>query len=1197
MKNQFHNDSDHKDSDHKDSESKNSFKKNQDHFSHLPVLFKDNFITITHKLPGEKEELKKKLKENKKQAKRARAKSGYYRTLLKTSLTHEDAEIKKYAEQIIDSYKKCKDLVKIKIIHSIIANIDMFKEVSGSKGLEMTSEKLLGWIFAIDEKIGNAHISFLNDNENIRFLSLQLTISVNEIIDFREKGIYFTGDFSSTLTKDKREEIEKVISENVSAISVLIAGTINKGTGHYYLSVMPGEIKHEIDRQIDENPQKKEQYYSDPYACIENVIDVLVKQGKKRDVLENSIYTNIQEKEEIKKEFIQGLKKKLTREYEWLSCEYNEPDGCDLFHFIHELFDNEAGYKGEVYGDYNIGLRLKNRLEAKLHLIRTQLYIKVEPVIRKMHPFEVVEARFRLYFEKSGIIPIYFTGSGEFNVSCVKKELEARKAKGYIIKPDNEHGALLKIRLAELLDELYGKRFGTKNIAELNKVILDIIKDRIKRIDIMLVKKGYFECVRYTHDDDYDFFLSDDDCLYMTKYCYDGIFHHNKDKGRGKKSRQLLAAIIAHIIENAHIPDTGSVNQLLLYLNRNFNIAKNIKYNHLRLRKVVSRLLHILVAHDKYVFRTVVRVLGKIGHYDAAEPLAGELKDGDKKVNEYIIPALIYIGGEKAVDALIRRLGDYFYKEEVVILGKIGGEYAEDLLLPKLNHAKAAVRSAAAEILGEIRSTKAIHALIHRLHDSSSIVRTQAAIALGKIGDKKAVQELIKCLFDKNEFVRQGAAEALGNIGDRRAVHFLKDRLNDTDENIRKAVVRALGMLGDENVVNEVVHSLKDKSSSVRTQAVLALAAIGNTKAVNALIKGLNNKNKDIRLLVVRAFSEVKNSKVVDALIQKLYDEDLDICLHAIDALGRTGTATAVDILMKRLDQINTSVPEIVSSSNTMVIRIIKALGDTGNTKAVDALVHGLRTSDANVRIEIAGVLGRIGGMKAIDALIQTVDDRDKYVCIAAINALGRIGHCKATAALIGKLESLDPDVHDSVLSALDKIKHTSYMDSLVHGLSHERRSVRKLSAEALGVIKHPGAVDALMQRLADTDTSVRRAAVLALGKIGDTGTVDALIRLLDDKESSVRGAVIAALGEIGDSRAVPVLIKRLRDEKDYICRAAADALGEIGDTHAIDALVESFDDRDDAVRKAAISAVGNILGLKYELIEYFSGFFLSTVL
>jgi len=271
-----------------------------------------------------------------------------------------------------------------------------------------------------------------------------------------------------------------------------------------------------------------------------------------------------------------------------------------------------------------------------------------------------------------------------------------------------------------------------------------------------------------------------------------------------------------------------------------------------------------------------------------------------------------YLEETRDVDGLVRLLKDQDYlnrKEAVRALMKVGDERAVDALIDALKYKSwhsdyiilSDVRGYSAEALGKIRDERAIEYLIESIQeDTNEEVRLKATWALGEIGSLEATDALIMALGDENGSVRKTAAQALGMIGDLRAVPYLIEAIEDGDWQVRKFAAVALGKMNDERTIPILLEAMDDEDADVRWKAMLALAKFGES-AVKPLIKAFKTENWSVRARIAEVIGKIGGEKALNALIGLLIghtrDKNRHVRAKAAEALGRIGDERALEAL------------------------------------------------------------------------------------------------------------------------------------------------------------------------------------------------------------------------------------------------------------------------------------------------------------
>lgn len=295
-----------------------------------------------------------------------------------------------------------------------------------------------------------------------------------------------------------------------------------------------------------------------------------------------------------------------------------------------------------------------------------------------------------------------------------------------------------------------------------------------------------------------------------------------------------------------------------------------------RKRDNVEKWIAKLKKRDLNIRREAAETLGEIGDPRAVEPLIKALGDA-WYIRWKVEDALVRIGSP-AVEALIR----VFEKEKVLIrcevakvLARIGDRRAVEPLIKALEDENSYIRKVAINALGKIGDTRRLEQLIKAFRDEDWSVRCEVVVVLGEIGDPRAVEPLIRALEDESLFVKWQAAEALVRIGSL-AVDSLIEALEK--ENIpapvRHKVAEVLGRIGEDRAVEPLIKALENENSRVRATAAEALGKIGDFRAAKPLSKVLGDENEHVRIKVLEAAEKISDLCMVESLSIVLWDKN-----------------------------------------------------------------------------------------------------------------------------------------------------------------------------------------------------------------------------------------------------------------------------------------------------------------------------------
>lgn len=263
----------------------------------------------------------------------------------------------------------------------------------------------------------------------------------------------------------------------------------------------------------------------------------------------------------------------------------------------------------------------------------------------------------------------------------------------------------------------------------------------------------------------------------------------------------------------------------------------------------VEPLAEMLETADEVAAVDCVYLLGELQDRRAVPTLARFLEDPREKVRVYVVTALLQIGGDRAVEAVLLRLT----REGKGVSGFIvesllrHGRRNADPLLRNLDSPDARVRAEVAYLLGRLRDPRAADRLIGLLKDSEPKVRRSALFALGELSEtlgeaQDLICEMVEMLGDPVDEVAATAREALVRFGERAVSTLLgKCRCGTTRELL--ASVNALREIGSPKAEPLMIELLEHRDRSVKVAAVAALIVVGTKASVEPLLNALRDES------------------------------------------------------------------------------------------------------------------------------------------------------------------------------------------------------------------------------------------------------------------------------------------------------------------------------------------------------------------
>lgn len=304
-------------------------------------------------------------------------------------------------------------------------------------------------------------------------------------------------------------------------------------------------------------------------------------------------------------------------------------------------------------------------------------------------------------------------------------------------------------------------------------------------------------------------------------------------------------------------------------------------------------------------------------------------------------------------------------------------------------------------------------------------------------------------------------------------LEFLKFLQGGERQNLLR-LARELGIV--ERFVTELRTS---KRRNRRVEAVKALAEFADSASSDALLEALNDPVDEIRWQAAGALAKIGDPRAVRPLLETLQRESEWGANRIGDTLVAFGSTAVPDLARYAL----LSDPAL-SPDTAHLPLIARVLGIIGDIRAEPAMLAGLDSADAELRIRSAAALGTVGSLACVPALIRGLRDPEWEVRAQAAAALGRQMDGRAIQALLDAMRDENWWVRQNSAQALSEIPAGS--EALIRALEDEDRFARDAAIErlmAMGVVRR--AVDAVKDGSAGEQERyvVRKLVVLGRGE------------------------------------------------------------------------------------------------------------------
>ena len=266
---------------------------------------------------------------------------------------------------------------------------------------------------------------------------------------------------------------------------------------------------------------------------------------------------------------------------------------------------------------------------------------------------------------------------------------------------------------------------------------------------------------------------------------------------------------------------------------------------------------------------------------------------------------------------------------------------------------------------------------------------------------------------------------------------------------------------------------------------------------------------------------------------------------------------------------------EELKQNNLLAAFAVECLGAIGRlTEEVEAAVlHGLSSHEAAVRLACADALGRLGSRRATPPLLEALKTEQNYnVRCAYLAALGCIGDREALPALRAKLAQKDEVefVKSSAALALARLGDPAGRAHLIRDLEASEPGLQVIGLMGLAQLNEPFLAGYLSTGLESAYEEVWTTAVYLMPRLGPQAALPVLRTRLDSPSEALRRRAALAMGFLGSDEALPYIERGVRvgglNERAMGCELLAD----LGRTDKISLLIEKLQDPHTSVRQTA---------------------------
>ncbi len=463
-------------------------------------------------------------------------------------------------------------------------------------------------------------------------------------------------------------------------------------------------------------------------------------------------------------------------------------------------------------------------------------------------------------------------------------------------------------------------------------------------------------------------------------------------------------------------------------------------------------------------------------------PYVRTLRTPDLRVRAMLgalIPLVNSVGDHAELCALLRSTDADLRRQAAVLLARLGGKTAFEILSAMVAEVDFAGRGEAMDVLAALGAHRAVDAFA-------------SVLAVGTTDEKhRAIRHLVApgCLGKERDAALAVVARALA----------------DRSESVRSAALSALAdHASEEEYFRLVGPAFDDPSPSVVRSAVLGLRNFTSARTVEALRRALKVGPNVVRFAALTVLETLGAPEFLDPIVDALGDKRLVVRTRAAEVLSRLGRARRIDVAHTVLWLLRSRDVNV----RRMAVEVAHSVPDPRG-ELWPSLLDYLFDEDWWVRERVIDALVDLAGKDLVPRLFEHLrDDTNVVKRYHAVEILRRLRAPEALGALI-RTASSDTDwlVRERAIEAIAALRDPA-AGAFLSNLMMQSGDCRLACLQALAEIGAKDAAPHVALLLANQSLEVdeRLAVVRCLGSLDDPAQAHAVRHLLRDPELAIRG-------------------------------------------------------------------------------------------
>ncbi|MBM3813580.1 MAG: HEAT repeat domain-containing protein [Acidimicrobiia bacterium] len=393
--------------------------------------------------------------------------------------------------------------------------------------------------------------------------------------------------------------------------------------------------------------------------------------------------------------------------------------------------------------------------------------------------------------------------------------------------------------------------------------------------------------------------------------------------------------------------------------------------------------------------KKVVEQLAKSGGSTVIPELRGYWKDPEVEVRLEAVKAIVSIGTQHSLDALVEATADNDAEIQARATDGLVNFFYPGYVQTGFT---ASLRRVGSSIRGRFTDTNdqvidqfirvrpdIIEALGKLARGGNGMeVRANACRALGVLRGKDAISDMVEALRTKDSQVIYEVLIALQKIRDRDSAHHIFFLLRDMDEKVQITALQTTGLLQNTEALPQLTEALnRARDKDVRRAALTAIAMIPDESSRPIYERYLSDRDDQMRAAAAEGFARLRNPQDISRLEAAFEDEK--------KMNPRLSLAFALVMLGKNELAPFTPLQYLVNTLNSGGYRGVACpfLIELTRDKAVrEKLYPGIHERTKDEKKELATIFARSGDKDSEPVLEALSRDGDTEVALEGTRAL-----------------------------------------------------------------------------------------------------------------------------------------------------------------------------------------------------------------